>query len=108
MLLYSDDLRQAYKLKEAFYAICQDERYSVQRKAFYDWIQYAEQVRLPEFNACITAFRNWSKEILNAFKYGYTNGCTEGFNNKIKVLKRVSCGVRDFDRFRNRIMHICS
>jgi len=108
MLLYSDDLRQAYKLKEAFYAICQHERYSVQRKAFYDWIQYAEQVQLPEFNACITAFRNWSKEILNAFKYGYTNGCTEGFNNKIKVLKRVSYGVRDFDRFRNRILHICS
>ncbi len=108
MLLYSDDLRQAYKLKEAFYSICQDERYSVQRKAFYDWIKYAEQVQLPEFKACITAFRNWSKEILNAFKYGYTNGCTEGFNNKIKVLKRVSYGMRDFDRFRNRILHICS
>lgn len=106
MLLYSEDLRQAYKLKEAFYTICQDTRYSVQRKDFYEWIKYAEQVDLLEFKACITALRNWSKQILNAFKYGYTNGCTEGFNNKIKVLKRMSYGVRDFNRFRNRILHL--
>jgi transposase len=45
------------------------------------------------------------KEIKNAFKYGYTNGPTEGFNNKIKVLKRVSFGLKNFHRFRNRIIH---
>ena len=106
MLLYNDDLRQAYKLKEAFYDICKETCYDVQRKDFYEWIQYAEQVNLPEFKACLTAFRNWSVEILNAFKFKFTNGCTEGFNNKIKVLKRISYGVRNFKRFRNRILHI--
>ncbi|MGI6040417.1 MAG: transposase, partial [Eubacteriales bacterium] len=35
-----------------------------------------------------------------------TNGFTEGCNNKIKVLKRISFGVRNFSRFRNRILHI--
>ncbi|NLL46606.1 MAG: transposase, partial [Clostridiales bacterium] len=29
----------------------------------------------------------------------------EGCNNKIKVLKRVCFGVRNFSRFRNRIFH---
>lgn len=43
--------------------------------------------------------------ILNAFKYGFTNGPTEGYNNKIKVLKRLSYGIRNFDRFRTRIIH---
>ncbi|WP_279230902.1 transposase [Natranaerovirga pectinivora] len=56
--------------------------------------------------ACANTYRHWSKEILNAFKYRYTDGPTEGFNNKIKVLKRVSYGVRNFHRFRNRILHI--
>jgi transposase len=107
MLLYNDDLRQAYRLKEAFYDMCHDPKYAQQRTAFYEWIKYAEQVNLSEFKACIAAFRNWSKEILNAFKYGYTNGATEGFNNKIKVLKRISYGVRNFKRFRNRILHMC-
>ena len=107
MLLYNDELRQAYRLKENFYEICQNPKYSQQRKDFYEWIAYAESQKIREFKACITAFRNWSREILNAFKYGYTNGCTEGYNNKIKVLKRTCYGVRNFERFRNRILHIC-
>lgn len=107
MLLYNDDLRQAYRLKETFFQICQNDKYSEQRKDFYEWISFAESQNIKEFRSCITAFRNWSKEILNAFKYGYTNGCTEGYNNKIKVLKRTSYGVKNFKRFRNRILHIC-
>ena len=50
---------------------------------------------------------HYLKEILNAFKYKYTNGPTEGYNNKIKVLKRVSYGIKNFKRFRNRILHTC-
>ena len=46
-----------------------------------------------------------SNEILNAFKYNLTNGPTEGFNNNIKVLKEISYGIRDFERFRTRILH---
>ena len=59
-------------------------------------------VRKP--GTCITAIRNWSTEILNSFEYPYTNGYTEGTNNKIKVIKRNAFGMRDFSRFRNRIL----
>lgn len=107
MLLYNDDLRQAYRLKEEFYNLCQSSKYSEQRVAFANWIKYAEAINIPEFKNCINTFTRWKKEILNAFKYGYTNGPTEGFNNKIKVLKRVSYGLKNFYRYRNRILHIC-
>ena len=40
--------------------------------------------------------------------YIYSNGITEGFNNKIKVLKRNAYGYRNFDNFRKRIMLNCS
>ncbi|MCD8191711.1 MAG: transposase, partial [Oscillospiraceae bacterium] len=43
--------------------------------------------------------------ILNAFDCTYTNGFTEGCNNKTKVLKRACYGVQNFSRFRNRILH---
>jgi len=33
-----------------------------------------------------------------------TNGPTEGFNNKIKVLKRTSYGIRNFEHLRTRIL----
>lgn len=107
MLQYNDDLRFAHHLKEWFYSICQDNKYSYQRTAFWDWIKSAEASGIPEFEKCARTYRHWSKGILNAFKYGYTNGPTEGYNNKIKVLKRTSYGIRNFKRFRTRIIH-CS
>lgn len=44
------------------------------------------------------------KEILNAFKCKLPNGPIEGFNNKIKVLKRSSYGIRNFKCFWTRIL----
>lgn len=61
---------------------------------------------LPEFYDCFRAFTNWKKEILNSFDVPYTNGYTEGINNKIKVIKRNAYGIRTFERFRNRILHV--
>lgn len=105
MLLYNDDLRLAHYLKERFFEICQNPKYSKQRVDFFDWIKMAENSGLKEFEDCAKTYRHWSKEILNAFKYKFiSNGPTEGFNNKIKVLKRTSYGVRNFERFRTRIL----
>ena len=50
----------------------------------------------------------WITGILNSFTTKFTNGFTEGCNNKIKVLKRNAYGYRNFKRFRNRIIHIFS
>lgn len=105
MLLYNDDLRLAHYLKERFFEICQNPKYSEQRTDFFDWIKMAENSGLKEFEDCAKTYQHWSKEILNAFKYKFiSNGPTEGFNNKIKVLKRTSYGVRNFKRFRTRIL----
>lgn len=108
MLHYNDDLRKAHMLKEWFYRICQNPKYSIQRVEFFEWIRNAESSGIKEFEACAATYRHWSEYILNAFKYGLTNGTTEGFNNKIKVLKRISYGIRNFDRFRTRILHSCN
>ena len=82
-------------------------KYSEQRKDFFQWIKYAETSGIPEFESCAKTYRTWSKEILNALKYDtLSNGPTEGFNNKIKVQKRVSYGIRRFERFRIRILLI--
>jgi hypothetical protein len=58
--------------------------------------------------ACTKTFINRSEEILNSFEYPFSNGYTEGVNNKIKVIKRNAFGVRNFKRFRNRILHVMS
>ncbi len=40
----------------------------------------------------------------NGLRYPYSNGRIEGFNNKIKVIKRIAFGYRSFYHFRNRIL----
>ena len=52
--------------------------------------------------------QNWLTGILDSFTKPLTNGFIEGCNNKIKVLKRNAYGYRDFNRFRNRILHMFS
>ena len=63
------------------------------------------------FCLCQLFFRDWCKEKFivdrNLVFIKETNGFTEGVgNNKILILKRCVYGFRNFERFRNRILHI--
>ena len=104
----SSDLEYAYILKNSFTELMHSDSSTIGKQRLSEWVYTAESARLKEFDACTKAVHNWSDEILNSFDCVYTNGFTEGCNNKIKVIKRVSFGVRNFDYFRNRILHCAS
>ncbi|MGG5310516.1 hypothetical protein IGJ16_002195 [Enterococcus pernyi] len=60
--------------------------------------------QLPEwFRKKLTFFNKYRTGIENAFQTPYSNGALEGANNKIKVIKRVAYGYRNFLHFRDRI-----
>ncbi|WP_349760074.1 MULTISPECIES: transposase [Hungatella] len=86
-------MRLAHCTKECFYDICQIDAYSQQQREFDDWITNALNCGIKEFEDCARTYRTLRKEILNALKYGLTNDSTEGFNYKIKILKRSSHGI---------------
>ena len=46
----------------------------------------------------------WQPQILNHFDRGTTNGFTEGCHTKIKMLKRVSFGFTNRERYRTKIL----
>ena len=101
----STRLEQAYYLKNDFLFLMHSPSSDVADELLSNWIYRAESSHLPEFRECTRAIHNWGKLILNSFDVRFTNGYTEGCNNKTKVLKRVCYGVRNFSRFRNRILH---
>lgn len=105
MLEISPKLAEAYRLKNEFLKIMQCNTSELGKPLLIAWLYSLETVELPEFDDCARTCRNWFSEILNAMDYPWTNGFTEGCNNKTKVLKRVCFGVRNFRRFRNRILH---
>lgn len=104
----SNRIEIAYDLKNDFLEFMHSPDYKTAKERLALWLYHAENSNLPEFDACIKAMHNWSEYILNAFDVPYSNGFTEGCNNKTKVLKRVCFGVRNFDSFRNRILHCAS
>lgn len=106
MLQASERIREAYLRKVEFEKVMMSPDKESARKALSKWIALTQNSGIPEYQTCCTTFINWSKEITEAFDHNITNGYTEGVNNKIKVLKRVSFGVYNFRRFRNRILHI--
>ena len=106
MLNSSLELEKAYVLKEHFYEIFRKKTRNEAKKELRDWLLLAAQLAIPEFKHCITTFTNWRTEIANIIDESVSNGFIEGSNNKIKVLKRISYGVRNFERFRNRILYL--
>lgn len=106
ILYMSTPLVIAHNLKEKFLKILKCVNSAEAKELLSEWIMIAQDSGLERFIACSNTFINWSEGILNSFDCPYTNGFTEGCNNKIKALKRVGYGYRNFRRFRNRIIHI--
>ena len=62
-------------------------------RKFRAWCQAVRDSGLHCFNKFITTLQNWWDEILNYFKQRHTSAFVEGFNNKVKVLKRRCYGI---------------
>lgn len=105
MFEISPRLADAYDLKNRFLHIMRLSSIEEAKPLLSAWLLDAESAHLPEFQNCVTAYRNWYNEILNSLIVPWSNGFTEGCNNKTKVLKRVCFGFRNFRRFRSRILH---
>lgn len=104
MLQLSNDLAQAYYLKELFFDFMDSKSSDNDKPKLRKFIISAQVSQLKEFNVALTMLGNWSRYILNASDCPYSNGFTEGSNNKIKVIKRNGYGFRNFENFRNRIL----
>ena len=97
-------LADAYRIKNEFLTVIRSKSSAEGKQRLVDWLFSVEVMDLPEFTDCTKAYHNWFQEILNSMDAPWTNGYIEGCNNKTKVLKRVSYGMRNFNNFRKRIL----
>lgn len=103
----SEDLRKGYWLKEEFLDIVNHENYEEVEKEFTIWISKCIESNIPEFIEAAGTISRWKEYIVNSFiDTRFSNGFTEGINNKIKVIKRVGFGYKKFNLLRGRILYI--
>lgn len=103
----SDEIRRAYQLKELFLDIINHATYNDAKEQLLNWIDLCYESEIEEFKSAANTINNWLEYIVNSFiDERYTNGFTEGINNKIKVIKRNAFGYRNFEFLRRRLLYI--
>jgi transposase len=102
------DLRELYAAKEslhALYRIRGADRAGLALTALTDQLAAST---LPELQTFRRTLLRWRREILAYFGTGLTNGRTEGFNNKAKLVKKRAYGYRSFRNYRLRLLNACA
>lgn len=111
LLNYSNELKEAYELGHAFLKAQERFDYDGFKEFMKATISRYASSSIKEFNEVSETYMNWYKEICNSRlsrvgKRNLSNGPIEGRNNKIKVLKRISYGMTNFEHLRKRIFLI--
>ena len=107
LLKISNDLMEGYYLKEEFLDIVHHYKQMDVDEQLTKWISKCIKKNIPEFIEAAGTISRWKEYILNSFiDERYSNGYTEGINNKIKLIKRIAFGYKSFELFRGRILYI--
>ena len=101
---HSASAKQAYVLREQLTAIfdMNISRKQAQSKILH-WIQQVQKSGLHCFEDFIRLLQNWWEEITNFFIHRENSGFVEGFNNKVKILKRRCFGIFNLKHLFQRI-----
>ena len=107
ILKINDELDRAYQLKELFLDIIKHGTYENATEQLLTWMEVCKESKIPEMVEASKTINNWLEYIVNSFiDKRYSNGYTEGMNNKIKVIKRNGYGYKNFKFFRLRLLYI--
>lgn len=100
-------LYASYLLKEQLSDIMDEDNPGLAIKRLKRWIKNASKSGIAQFDGCVKTISNYMYGIHNFFRNKVTNAASEGFNNKIGVIKRRAYGFRDFEYFMLKIFQSC-
>lgn len=98
-------LREAHRLREKLTRIFDNEKHTVEsgRRAIRRWMAEVRQSGLTCFDKFLSTLEERMDLITNYFISRSSSGWVEGLNNKIKVLKRRSYGMKNLASLFRRI-----
>nr|WP_249260778.1 transposase [Virgibacillus pantothenticus] len=97
-------LQKAYALKNKLDQWFKESDKNTAKAGLEACMQVLKESGMDSFQRVCHTFQRWKTEILPSFMYPFNNGYIEGINNKIKVLKRKSYGIKNFSRLKNKIL----
>lgn len=103
----NEPIYKAMLLKESFLEVYSKDTIEEAEKSLNEWIKEAGESSLDIFKELAKSFTDKKQYILNWFKKRISSSISEGFNNKIKRLKRMAYGYRDIEYFKLKIHQHC-
>jgi len=95
---------RAWRIKEAANSLWDYVYMKVAEDAWKKLLWWISHCRIPEMISVGLTVRKYFWGILNAIRLKTTNGMLEAKNNCIQRIKRMACGFRNRNRFRNAIL----
>jgi transposase len=95
---------RAWRIKESANMLWDFVYMKAAQDAWKKLLRWISLCRIPEMIKAGKTIRNYFWGILNAIRLKATNGLDEEKNNSIQRIKRMACGFRNRDRFRNAIL----
>ena len=69
------------------------------------------QLRQSGFEDCQKlgkTLESWQEEIARMWRFSRSNGITEGYHRKMKLIQRRAFGFRNFENYRKRVRALCA
>ena len=81
------------------------------RPLVYDLLAAIETLKASGFEDCEKLGRtleSWQEEIGRMWRFSRSNGITEGYHRKMKLIQRRAFGFRNFENYRRRVRALCA
>ena len=98
-------LEEVYQLRNTFNAIFDHSKTKeVLEEELNQWISFSKKLDCKYLNSFIKTLSNWKNQIAQYASHKITNAVTEGLNNTIRYIKRISYGLPNFNNMRIRVL----
>lgn len=105
LFFYSPELEKAYRQREALRAIFEKRMSKGKaKKEISKWEEEVHNSGVKCFDKFLDTLDKWKEEITNYFIKRTSSGFVEGFNNKVKVMKRRCYGISNVVHFFKRLV----
>ena len=101
------ELEACYRVKEMIHELYQIRGFKRASKALTRITDFIASLKIDSLKPLRKTLMSWREEILNYFKRRITNGKTEGFNRKAKLIQRQAYGFKKFENYRLKLIYLC-
>lgn len=102
---HAPDLARLYEMRESFHQVFERTQSKAALKAgLGDWMRQARQLGGKGLTQFVQTLARWHDSIAAFAEARVTNAVTEGLNNYVRYMKRISFGLSNFKNLRMRIL----